>query len=161
MSWFSVIKKPQVTGEKYGIKIDEYFPDSMEEGYYDNDIYLKDEIWEKISDYPSDMRIIERNLDKGLDIDDALEDVFDKYWDLNEKFDDEDWSKETIEEKLGRKLTPEDYEREKSFEDEIITNLAISRLIMNNDRAIKVWKNIMKLKNYLTRRMMEKRGHSE
>jgi hypothetical protein len=161
MSWFSVIKAPRVTGEKYGIKIDEYFPDSMEESYYDNDVYLKDEIWEQISDYPSDMRIIERNLDKGLSIDKALEDVFTKYVELNEKLDSEEWSKETIEEKLGRKLTPEDYEREKSFEDEIITNAAISRLIMNNDRAKKIWVNLLKLQDMLLRNMRVKRRHSE
>lgn len=149
MSWFLVIKKPRVTGEKYGIKIDEYFPDFMEEGYYDNDVYLKDEIWEQISDYPSDMRIIERNLDKGLSIDKAVEDVVRKYRDLIDKADNEMWDDETIEEKLGRKLTPQDYERTKSFEDEIITNIAISRLIMNNDRAKELMVYSMRLRLFL------------
>tara|TARA_B100000282_G_C31435214_1_gene355364 strand:- start:46 stop:522 length:477 start_codon:yes stop_codon:yes gene_type:complete len=149
MSWFSVIKAPRVVGEKYGIKIDEYFSDSMKESYYDNDVYLKDEIWAQISNYPSDMKIIEMNLDKGQSIDKAIEDVVRKYRDLIDKADNEMWDDEIIEEKLGRKLTPQDYERTKSFEDEIITNVAISRLIMNNDRARELMMYSMRLRLFL------------
>ena len=116
MTWFSIIKKPRVLGEKYGVKVDFNYPDIWEKEYYDNDIYLKDEVWEKISDYPSDMQIIERELDKGNNIVDAVKKVIEKVKHFIDKKDDESWSKETIEEKLGRKLTPEDYERETTFD---------------------------------------------
>lgn len=156
MTWFSIIKKPRVVGEKYGMKVDFNYPDSWEEDYYDNNIYLKDEIWDKISDYPSDMTIIERELDKGNSIIDALKKVMEKAKYFIDKKDDEDWSKETIEEKLGRKLTPEDYERENTFEDNQITNSSISQLILDNPEAKKLYEEITKLYEELSKIMQER-----
>ena len=156
MTWFSIIKKPRVVGEKYGMKVDFNYPDSWEKGYYANNIYLKDEIWEQISDYPSDMKIIERELDKGNNIVDALKKVIEKTKHFIDKKDSEEWSKETIEEKLGRKLTPEDYERETTFEDNQITNSAISQLILNNSEATKLMEERIRLNEELSKIMQER-----
>ena len=156
MTWFSIIKKPRVIGEKYGMKVDFNYPDSWEKDYYNNNAYLKDEIWDKISDYPSDMTIIERELDKGNSIIDALKKIIEKAKHFIDKKDDEDWSKETIEEKLGRKLTPEDYERETTFEDSQITNSAISQLILNNPEAKKLMEENRKLHKELSKIMQER-----
>jgi len=156
MIWFSIIKKPRVVGEKYGMKVDFNYPDSWEKGYYDNDIYLKDEVWEQISDYPSDMTILERELDKGNSIVDALKKVIEKTKHFIDKKDDETWSKESIEEKLGRELTPEDYERNRTFEDNQISNSAISQLILNNPEAKKLMEENLRLGRELSKIMQER-----
>lgn len=156
MTWFSIIKKPRIVGEKYGMKVDFNYPDSWEKDYYDNNIYLKDEVWEKISNYPSDMKIIERELDKGNNIVDALKKVIEKTKHFIDKKDNEEWSKKTIEEKLGRELTPEDYERGTTFKDSVITNSAISQLVLNNPEAVKLYEELGMLKEELSKIMQER-----
>jgi len=156
MTWFSIIKKPRVVGERYGMKVDNDYPLGMILSYYDNDLYLKDEIWEQISDYPSDMTIIERELDKGNNIVDALKKVIEKTKHFIDKKDDEMWSKESIEEKLGRELTPKDYERNITFEDNAVTNSAISQLILNNPKAIKLMEENSRLQRELSKIMQER-----
>ena len=156
MTWFSIIKKPRVVGEKYGMKVDFNYPDSWERGYYDNDISLKDEVWEQISDYPSDVTIMERELDKGNSVIDALKKVIEKTKYFIDKKDDETWSKETIEETLGRELTSEDYERNKTFEDNMITNSAISQLVLNNPKAKKLMEENLRLQRELSKIMQER-----
>lgn len=153
MNWFSIIKKPRVVGERYGMKVDFDYPDSWEEDYHSTTVYLKDKIWEQISDYPADMLILERELDKGNSIVDAMKKLIEKTKQLIDKKDDENWSKETIEEKLGRKLTPKDYERDRTFKDSQISNSAISQLISNNPEAKKLMEENLRLQRELSKIM--------
>jgi hypothetical protein len=156
MTWFSIIKKPRVVGERYGIKVDNDYPLGQIFSYYDNDLYLNDEIWAQISDYPSDMKILERELDKGNTIVDAMKKIIEKTKHFIDKKDDETWSKKTIEEKLGRELTPKDYERNMTFEDNAITMYAISQLILNNPEAKELYEERLRLGRELSKIMQER-----
>ena len=156
MSWFSIIKKPRVVGEKYGMKVDFNYPARQAQRYYNNNMYLNDEVWEQISDYPSDIIILERELDKGNSIVDAMKKVLEKTKHFIDKKDDEYWSNEYIEEKLGRKLTPEDYKRTRTFEDKEIRGSAISQLINNNPEANKLMEEIEEKRRELSKIMQER-----
>ena len=156
MSWHSILKKPRVVGEKYGMKVDYNYSPSLVESYYDNNVYLKDQIWEQISDYPSDVRIVERELDKGNNIVDGVKKVIEKTKHFIDIKDDESWSKETIEEKLGRKITPKDYTRNITFGENQINNSTISQLILNNPEAKKLMEENGRLSKKLSKIMQEK-----
>ena len=105
----------------------------------DRQVILKPEVWAKISDYPADMDIVQNALKQGKTIEEALLKVKEKFLHFSEKLDDEVWSKETIEQKLGRKLTNEDYED--NLRDDK-TNLSISDLIRNSPKALKIVREI-------------------
>ena len=70
---------------------------------------LKDEVWAEISNYPSDRVILVNELKDGKTIVEILNKIIDKYKYFLENNINEVWNKETIENKLGRKLEESDY----------------------------------------------------